>query len=51
MLVVNEVVPQLGAAVGDTAIGEFEVEGAEGGGDVDCEEAVEEAYGCFPRYC
>jgi hypothetical protein len=51
VLIMYEVVPQLGAAVGDAAIGEFEVESAERGGDVDYEEAVEEAYGCFPMCC
>jgi len=45
VLVVHEVVAQAGAAIGDAAIGEGEVELSEGGGEVDEEEAVKEAYG------
>jgi hypothetical protein len=37
-------VAQAGAAVGDAAIGELDVEGAERGGDVEDEEAMEGAY-------
>jgi hypothetical protein len=51
VLVVHKVVAQLGATVGNAAIGKVEVEAAEGGGDVDDEEAVEEAYGCFSGQC
>jgi hypothetical protein len=41
---VHEVATQTGATVRDAAIGEFDVESAEHRGDVDEEEAVEEAY-------
>lgn len=47
VLFVHEVVAQTGARVCDAAIGEHDVEAAECGGDVDDEEAVEEADGCI----
>lgn len=45
VLVMHQVVAQAGATVGDTAIGEFEIEFTKRGWKVHDEEAVEEAYG------
>ena len=44
VLVMHEVVAQAGAAIGNAAIGEGDIELSECGRDVDEEEAVEEAY-------
>ena len=46
VLVIHEVVAQAGAIVGDAAIGESNVEPSKCRGDVNEEEAVEEADGC-----
>ena len=48
VLVVHKVVAQAGARVRDAAMGELDIESAECGGDVDEEEAVEEAYRRIP---
>lgn len=46
MLVVHEVMPQTGTTIGDAAISKYKVKFAKRGGNMDYEEAVEEAYRC-----
>lgn len=48
VLVIHEVVAQAEATVGDAAIGESNIEPSKCRGDVNEEEAVEEADGCIP---
>lgn len=45
MFLIHEIVPQTGEAVRNTAIGKEDIESVQGGGEVDYEESVEEAYG------
>jgi hypothetical protein len=49
VFVIHEVVAQAGATVSDAPICELYIEGAEGRGKVENEEAVEKAYGCVSR--
>jgi hypothetical protein len=46
VLLVHEVVAQVGATICDAAIGKLDVEAAERGGDVVDKELMQPAYGC-----